>query len=484
MNLFTAIIKYFIIILFIISSSFAQLKNENNQADYIIITVSQFDSTLQNFVKWRSKNNLKIKIANKEDIYSEFPESSGQQSIRDFVSYALTYWQNPKPKYVLLAGGTKFIPSYKVPSSFATYQPDSEDSVSLDQWYVINKYEPGTLPDAAIGRFPVNTETELKNIIAKTIFVEDSLSENSYSKDFLILTDKKDSSLFHSLANDFISSAIPQNYSVDSIFTGYNLDLINSRKHLLEGMNNGCMFFNYFGHGAPEKWSFYNLFTYENVPLLEKNKMPFIFSAAACSQNFDIQGDSCLVKKLLVYPKGGAVASFASSGLNLAYLASVTVKKFFNTIFKNPGITIGEAVLDTWKSLNYSYTTNDATIRRYTLLGDPALKIPFRAIAAVKNIPASFPDKFVLEQNYPNPFNPSTKIQYNIPERCFVSIKVFDVLGREVKTLVNDFKNPGTYSVEFLYNNLSSGVYFYRMETNSGDGVTKFVSMKKMVFLK
>lgn len=88
------------------------------------------------------------------------------------------------------------------------------------------------------------------------------------------------------------------------------------------------------------------------------------------------------------------------------------------------------------------------------------------------------PTVFNLDQNYPNPFNPTTIISYSLPEAVSVSLKVFDVLGREVQTLVNDVKNAGTYTVEFNANNLPSGVYIYRIETPN------YSSVKKMLLIK
>lgn len=88
------------------------------------------------------------------------------------------------------------------------------------------------------------------------------------------------------------------------------------------------------------------------------------------------------------------------------------------------------------------------------------------------------PRVFSLEQNYPNPFNPSTKIVYRVKSRGFVELRVFDVLGREVATLVNEMKAPGEYSVTFDASHLSSGVYFYRLK--AGD----FVQTKKLTLLK
>jgi hypothetical protein len=91
---------------------------------------------------------------------------------------------------------------------------------------------------------------------------------------------------------------------------------------------------------------------------------------------------------------------------------------------------------------------------------------------------SNVPDKFYLYQNYPNPFNPSTIIRYQIKDSRFVTLKVYDVRGREIETLVNEKQNAGTYEVEFDAGNLPSGAYFYRM--NSG----LFSDTKKLMVIK
>ena len=88
------------------------------------------------------------------------------------------------------------------------------------------------------------------------------------------------------------------------------------------------------------------------------------------------------------------------------------------------------------------------------------------------------PTEYSLKQNYPNPFNPSTIITYQIPKEGFVTLKVYDVLGREVATLVNENKQAGKYSLEFSSKQLSSGTYFYRL--TSGE----FTEIIKMILLR
>lgn len=88
------------------------------------------------------------------------------------------------------------------------------------------------------------------------------------------------------------------------------------------------------------------------------------------------------------------------------------------------------------------------------------------------------PKNFSLSQNYPNPFNPSTKIQYDLPKSTFVKLTVYDVLGKEVKILVNEKQNSGSYNVEFDGSNLTSGVYFYKLTAGDFTAVRKFVLLK------
>ena len=94
------------------------------------------------------------------------------------------------------------------------------------------------------------------------------------------------------------------------------------------------------------------------------------------------------------------------------------------------------------------------------------------------------PENFVLRQNYPNPFNPSTKIEFIIPELSYVKIKVYDVLGNEIKSIVNNEMSEGIHSVNFEGSGMPSGVYLYRIEAVPINGHTIYNASKKMVLLR
>ena len=99
-------------------------------------------------------------------------------------------------------------------------------------------------------------------------------------------------------------------------------------------------------------------------------------------------------------------------------------------------------------------------------------------VTEVESESGNVPGTYTLSQNYPNPFNPSTTISYQLPAYSMVTIKVYDILGREVETLVNEEKEAGYYSIDFNGSDLPSGVYFYKLTAGN------FISTRKMLLLK
>jgi hypothetical protein len=114
-----------------------------------------------------------------------------------------------------------------------------------------------------------------------------------------------------------------------------------------------------------------------------------------------------------------------------------------------------------------------------------------RPLSEMTSVPAEggsndLPENFNLSQNYPNPFNPVTTIQLSLPSKSFVSLKIFDLIGREVATLVSEELSAGDYSRQWNALGMPSGVYFYRLQTHqtSGGQAGTFMETKKLVLLK
>ena len=121
------------------------------------------------------------------------------------------------------------------------------------------------------------------------------------------------------------------------------------------------------------------------------------------------------------------------------------------------------------------------TLYIFTNASNPLTKVPLKGngtITAVLQNERGILKSFELLQNYPNPFNPTTLIKYSVPVKSFVSLKVFDVLGREVAILINELENAGGHSAIFAAGNLPSGVYFYRLQAGA------FTNTKKLILLR
>jgi hypothetical protein len=99
-------------------------------------------------------------------------------------------------------------------------------------------------------------------------------------------------------------------------------------------------------------------------------------------------------------------------------------------------------------------------------------------ITSVHLTSGELPGKFLLRQNYPNPFNPTTSIKYDLPKNSFVKLVVFDALGREVETLVNENQNAGIYEATFYASLFPSGVYFYKLTTDGFNGTKRMILLK------
>jgi hypothetical protein len=165
-----------------------------------------------------------------------------------------------------------------------------------------------------------------------------------------------------------------------------------------------------------------------------------------------------------------------------SYILDITPGDDNNTIVASfevdlSGLEGGSAVVFASGFLNPSANQNGEPFGIYAALSDGTV-VGFGAVTSNKDEDVSTPVKYGLQQNYPNPFNPTTNINFTIPEQQLVQLRVYNVIGQEVATLVNDVMNSGNYSVAFNAADFSSGVYFYKLQTGS------FSEVKKMMLAK
>jgi len=189
---------------------------------------------------------------------------------------------------------------------------------------------------------------------------------------------------------------------------------------------------------------------------------------------------------LLRSSNGGKQWLYTASGLSGA-LYSIVVHG--NDVFATTAAVVYHLNRDetSWTAVSGTFPSPEGELASITA-DDSCLYASFgstvwkRALSEmIEDVPLSTsntPTQFSLSQNYPNPFNPATKIQFTIVYRLLTIVKVFDVLGREVATLVNEVKEPGTYTVKFDGSNLASGVYFYRLRAG------RYLATHEMILMR
>jgi len=175
---------------------------------------------------------------------------------------------------------------------------------------------------------------------------------------------------------------------------------------------------------------------------------------------------------------------FSVSSLAVAVTAPNSTDIFAGT---NTGVFLSTNNGQSWSPVNTGLTNTSINVNSLIVSGTNLIAATSGGIwirplsdmiTGVKNQQYNLPANYSLQQNYPNPFNPSTIINYSVPKAGFVTIKVYNVLGKEVATLVDREKSAGNYSVQFNAGKLASGIYFYRMQSGS------FVQTKKLTLLK
>jgi hypothetical protein len=173
-------------------------------------------------------------------------------------------------------------------------------------------------------------------------------------------------------------------------------------------------------------------------------------------------------------PYSGDVRTFAASGMNL-FAGTYGNGVFLSTNNGTSWTAVNTGLANTLVyALAVSGTNLFAGIDSSGVWKRPLSEM----ITSVERLLTDLPTHFSLEQNYPNPFNPATTISFRLPSASFVSLKVFDVLGREVSILLVDELSAGTYTHQWNATGLASGVYVYRLQTD------RFSETRKLVLLR
>ncbi len=464
----------------IVRSQIPDLKSTENQADYLIISSKEFTENLSPLISLRESQNLKTLFVDVEAVYNQFQDTLSQkEAIRHFVSYTLEFWADPKPQYVILVGDVDIIPSYRVESRFIDTIWE-EDSVSVDNHYAINLYEVDFLPDIAIGRLPVSTAQELDNIVNKILNFENNIKRFDYPMDYLGLADYREGELFfEDQCDEFVESVIPEYYRYHRIYRRSESIYHGTKDDIIENLNQGILFLNYHGHANPFILADTSFFYIDDLIKLEANKLPLMFLSATSSQSYDLKDTLCISEKLLFMKDGGAVISFAPSGLIYALATFEFIRGVYESLFANPHLSIGKNIMKVLNGLSVNIGSSpDDIILRFFLLGDPAMRLPEDLILSMTDPDPFIPDEFELISIYPNPFNASTTIRFSLKKPGAVKLDIYDVNGRLVEEFPQNSYMAGVHKIYWNPRNISSGVYYIVLNINQNIYTRKTVLLK------
>ena len=447
------------------------LRDTTNQYDYIIITVPEFVNACEPFrLHKETVRDFRTLVVDTTQIYAEFDSSAiPQDNIRDFISYAGTFWKEPRTKFFLIVGTVSDVPNFQIPFP-------SQPTVYFhsDYYYGQNIYEnDSTITDFLIGRVPCKDETEINNYFFKVMDYESNNAIYSWMNNALFLCAGESSdnvNVAFGIAASFPSYIRPHYIAecdtspfygtLDSIYNEIN-QRGNSVVWLL-GLGDDP----YIGGSDWITIGDLNGFT---------NQDKYFFTFSSGRQSAILDTNTNLTKAMMTLSNAGSLGGCVFVGYTYFTIGNLFQSNWATRIF-NPLInSIGEALISDNLPIGqlYGYVRKVAN-----LWADPSLKLKYDTTVGVENVVDEIPQSFVLYQNYPNPFNPTTTIKFVLPVASKVKINVYNSLGQLVETLADKEMESGYHEINFDASRLASGVYLYQLQAG------EYLSVKKMILIK
>ncbi len=349
----------------------SNLIEQNNQADFIILTHHNFQTALEQLKTRRESQGLQTKIVDIEDVYDEFSFGvKTPQAIRAFLQNAKNTWQIP-PRYLLLVGDSSVDPR----GYLATSGEDFIPILLFDGFFMeassddlLSDFNGDSIADIPTGRFSVRTLDEAEILVNKTLDYDDLPVGSTRQRGALLVSDRIESYNFQEFTNE-VRTSLPRSLSVRMI---NRTDAVVSevRSSILTSINQGTGIINFLGHGNLSNWTSANLLQTNDALSFQNNSNTTIFVMLACLNGAYAETQTTLAESIHKTGTGGAIAVWASSGQTYPYGQVAMTKAFYRKIFSTSNIRIGDAT-------NYAKTQNpDLDIRKFSILfGDPTMII-------------------------------------------------------------------------------------------------------------
>jgi len=361
---------------------FRDLASTNRQADYIVICPYAFRDQVYRLLKLRYAQGLSVAVAPLPDIYNEFSYGiADAAAIKEFIGHAFHHWKAP-PKYVLLAGaGTydprHYRPDWPRPDILPVHMgPGFQVWTALDGWYATVQGS-DNVPDVAIGRIPIETDDELKNVVDKAVAFEGVPSNHWWRTSALLVAGTNEPGLSFTSASEALAGGVfkTNGFTVDRVYQGDPTYGLNATQTIKDDINTGEFLVNFFGHGAINQWSSAPpLLVTNDVYALNNSFYPIVAMLTCVNGSFQSPTVKCMVEVFMERANHGAAACVAASGLTTLFGSQVVADGLYGDMLTHHEPRIGDAMMAGYANL-YLRSGNTTELLFFELFGDPAMKV-------------------------------------------------------------------------------------------------------------
>ena len=398
-------------------------------SDYLIITHGNFTEALAPLLAHRTPEHT-VELIDVQDIYDAY--SYGEmdpQAIKDFLTFAYHNWPAPKLLNVLLVGDGSYDGRNNLGDSPQTYLPPFlrladpwDGEIASDNWYfTVNGAD--YFPDLYFGRLPVSSPTETQTLVNKIIQYETSPPEGDWRSKVIYVTDADAAIPFYELSDKIYDLHSPPDITKQKIYFGdTHSSRTETRNAILDGFNNGALINNYIGHGTRDQWAGDQLLLRYDAENLSNGDKQFLMLDWTCLTGSFAEAEfPSLAEAFLLKANGGAIATYAPTGLGVATGHDYMNRAFYDALFKDRVTEIGALAMASKLFLFTSTGAYHDLIETYGILGDPALSIqlpdfaPFgpTSTATVLPVPSDTPMPTATHTHTPLPT--ATEVPTEVP---------------------------------------------------------------------
>ncbi len=338
-----------------------------HSANLVIISFGGFMNEANQWATMRRSDPMNVEVINVEDIFDEFGYGlPTADSIRNFLSYAISNWQQA-PQYALLIGDATYDPRNYGGNGFNNLVPTPLVDTSFIQTgsdEALADFDLDGLSDIAIGRIPARTAQRVTLALNKTVAFE-STRNVAQQRGFYCVSDGPIGFDFEALCNrmgDLVPAGIPKMF--------LNQTTVDSRTQLLSTFNSGKYLVNYSGHGNHAVWSGNSFYT-TNDALGHSNTNLSIVVSLSCLNAYYVEYNDGLAEGQLFSPNGGGVAVWASSGLTTPDVQEVMATRFYQQLYGTTLNRLGDIVRDAKTTIPGG---RDVRLS-WAIIGDPSLRV-------------------------------------------------------------------------------------------------------------